>query len=484
MMSLPDPVALLEHLRSHPAETEWFEFKVNKFDANDVGEYVSALANSAMLHDKRQAYLVFGVADGSHELEGTSIRLKQQKVGGELFEHWLSRMLTPRINVAFEEFEIDGKHVEIVCVEPAYDRPVRFMNVAYVRVNSVKKRLDEFPEKERTLWYLTNRYAFEEGVAATHLAPASIAKRFFVLELADLLYGRQMTHEAAIEAFVDQRLLIDDSQGGYDITNLFALCAARRLSEFKTVAGKAPRVIVYKGNTKQTGVSDVTGEQGYAVAFSRLLKYLMDTTGGKEEMLHGIRKKVTTYPELAVREFLANTLIHQDLVATGRPTIEIFAEKIVFTNPGTSLVALDRLIDAPARSRNEHLAGLMRKANLCEERGSGIDRALWEVEEAQLAPPLFAEVGDATTVTMFSTTNFAAMSKDDRIRACYQHATLRYLEERPMSNGSLRERLGLNKNQYPQVSNVINDALAAGLIRPLDIDQGNRQARYVPHWAG
>lgn len=483
-MALADPVALLESLRAHPSETEWFEFKLNNFDPHDIGEYVSALANSAMLHDKRHAYLIFGVADGTHELIGTNIRLRRETVKGELFEHWLARMLNPRINVSIEEFDIDGKHVEIICIEPAYDRPVRFINIAYIRVNSVKKRLDEFPEKERTLWYLTNRYAFEEGVAATHVTPEEIARRFFVQELSELLYGRSMDLNAALQSFVADRLLIDDAQGGFDVTNLFALVAARSLGEFKTVAGKAPRVVVYKGNTKQIGAKDITGEHGYAIAFTKLLKFLMGATGGKEKMLHGLRKTVTTYPELAVREFLANALIHQDLVAAGRPTIEIFAEKIVFTNPGTSLVAIDRMIDAPARSRNELLAGLMRKANLCEERGSGIDRALWKVEGAQLAPPLFAQVEGATTVTMFSTTNFAAMSKDDRIRACYQHATLRYLEERPMSNGSLRERLGLNKNQYPQVSNVISDAVAAGLIRPLDIDQGNRQARYVPQWAG
>lgn len=169
-MALADPVALLESLRSHPAETEWFEFKLNNFDPEEIGEYISALANSAMLHDKRHAYLVFGVSDGTHELKGTNVRLRRETVKGDLFEHWLMRMLNPRINVTIEECEIDGKHVEIVCIEPAYDRPVRFLNVAYVRVNSVKKRLDEFPEKERTLWYLTNRYAFEEGVAAISFA--------------------------------------------------------------------------------------------------------------------------------------------------------------------------------------------------------------------------------------------------------------------------------------------------------------------------
>jgi len=483
MKSLPDPLALLEHLRSHPAETEWFEFKLSRFDQDEIGEYVSALANSAMLHQKGHAYLIFGIEDGSHEVLGTSLRLKTQKIGQDLFEHWLSRMLSPSINVQIEEVEIDDKHIEIVCIEPAYYRPVRFKGIAYVRVNSVKKRLDEYPEKERSLWMATSRYSYEEGVAASHLNNEDIDKHFLWKELSNLLYGRDLSLEQAIEAFVAEGLLLDDQQGGLDATNLLALAAARRLQDFKSVANKAPRLITYVGNTNSTAKEDVDGQHGYLVTFQRLLKLLVKSGGGKEELRHGIMRLKPTYPEVAIREFLANALVHQDLVAIGRPTIEIFKGRMVFTNPGSPLVEIDRVIDAPARSRNERLAGLMRKAKLCELRGSGIDRAVWAIEGEKQAPPLFAEADGSTVVTMFATANFGAMSKDDRVRACYQHASLKALENAPMSNASLRERLGLTKNQHAQASNVISDTLAIGWIKPLDMDQGNRNARYVPYWA-
>lgn len=483
MMSLADPLALLETLRSHPAETEWFEFKLSRFNENEIGEYVSALANSAMLHDKSYAYLVFGIADGSHEVLGTTLRLKTQKIGEDIFEHWLSRMLSPKINLHIEELDIDDKHIEIVCIEPAYYRPIRFKNVAYVRVNSVKKKLDEYPEKERALWMATSRYSFEEGVAAAHLLPEEIDRLFLWQELAHLLYQRRMSLDQAIEAFIQEGLLLDDQQGGLDATNLFALAAAKRLQDFKTVAGKAPRLITYQGNTNRTALDDVDGQLGYLVAFQRLLKLVVKSGGGKEEMRHGFMRYVPTYPEVAVREFLANAMVHQDLVATGRPTLEIFKDKLVFTNPGAPLIDIERVIDAPARSRNERLAALMRKAKLCELRGSGIDRAIWSVEEERQAPPLFAEVEGSTVVTMFATANFGAMSKEDRVRACYQHATLKYLDNMPMSNASLRERLGLTKNQHAQASNVIADTMVDGLVKPLDLDQGNRNARYIPYWA-
>ncbi|MDB5542792.1 MAG: putative transcriptional regulator [Devosia sp.] len=327
-------------------------------------------------------------------------------------------------------------------------------------------------------------FAFEEGVAATHLSAAAILEDFACRELGALLYEGEPSDETLLTYFANEGLIHDDKQGGFDITNLFALSAARDLTRYKTISDKAPRVIAYKTNTKLTGLEDTTGRLGYAVAFQKILAYVMRAAGGQEVLQHGVRRFEPAYPEKAVREFLANAMIHQDLVASGgRPLVEVFSDKIQFTNPGEPLVDIERLIDAPARSRNERLAGLMRKARLCEERGSGIDRALWSIEEAKLAPPSFAVVEGSMVVTMFKGTNFAAMSKEDRIRACYQHATLHHLKNAPMSNSSLRDRLGLNKNQYPQVSNVISDTIAAGLIRPLDVDQGNRLARYVPYWA-
>ncbi len=186
----------------------------------------------------------------------------------------------------------------------------------------------------------------------------------------------------------------------------------------------------------------------------------MDRIDHKEEMQHGSRVKVYAIPAIAVRELVANALIHQDLTTQGSgPAIEIYSDRLKITNPGKPFVEPDRLIDAPARSRNEDLANLMRRLTFCEERGSGVDRALEAIEKAALTPPLFQVVGDSMVVTVFAAKSFAAMSKEDRMRACYQHASLRWEANMPMSNQSLRNRFGLSEKQYPQVSNVIRDTI-------------------------
>jgi ATP-dependent DNA helicase RecG len=265
---------------------------------------------------------------------------------------------------------------------------------------------------------------------------------------------------------------------------LFAILAAKDLNQFGAVSNKAGRVIVFKGRDKVDGIHDETGQTGYAIVFPKMLSLVMEHVTGKEIFVHGVRKREQFYPEIAVREFLANALIHQDLNANGsRPTVEIYADKMKIFNLGRPFVQPERIIDAPPRSRNERLAWFMSRAGHCEERGSGITRALHAIEAAGQAPPLFQIIDESYVVTLFKTTDFGAMSKDDRVRACYQHAVIRHLNGEPMSNGSLRGRLGLKDTQASQASNVIKDSLDIGLIKPLDPDQGYRVAKYLPHWA-
>lgn len=67
-MNTAELQSLLDRLRAEPHETEWLEFKSNRYDSQELGEYLSALANSAGLLGKPRGYLVFGVADGTHNV--------------------------------------------------------------------------------------------------------------------------------------------------------------------------------------------------------------------------------------------------------------------------------------------------------------------------------------------------------------------------------------------------------------------------------
>jgi Putative DNA-binding domain len=128
-MAISNPCALLDRLLREPAESEWLEFKHNQSNVEEIGEYISALANAAMLADKDRAFLVFGVEDGSREKAGTAVRLKKVKKGAKNFENWIARLIEPGLMNECLDFSCDGLDFAIIVIEPSYQRPVRFSGI-------------------------------------------------------------------------------------------------------------------------------------------------------------------------------------------------------------------------------------------------------------------------------------------------------------------------------------------------------------------
>ena len=143
----------------------------------------------------------------------------------------------------------------------------------------------------------------------------------------------------------------------------------------------------------------------------------------------------------------------------------------------------DRFVDTPPRSRNEVLASHMRRINVCEERGSGIDKVVFQTELYQLPAPLFEVTGGCTRVVLFAPRDLAKMDREDRVRACYLHACLRYVSRKFLTNASLRERFGIKAKHSATASRLIRDAIEAGRILPHDPNASKKQMKYVPFWA-
>lgn len=166
------------------------------------------------------------------------------------------------------------------------------------------------------------------------------------------------------------------------------------------------------------------------------------------------------------------------------PLVELFADRIEITSPGAPLVPPDRFLDAPPRSRNEILAGLMRRMRICEERGSGIDKVVHAAEKSLLPAPDFRVVTDHLRVTIYALRSYNEMTKEERLRATYQHASLQWVSNYRMTNSSLRKRFGISEENSAMVSRLMADALDARLIKPFDPKSTSRkQSQYVPFWA-
>ena len=477
---------LVTELRKLPHETGWVEFKENNSNPEDIGEYLSALSNTAALQDKTNGYVIWGVKDGAHEVVGTTFQPAKSKKGNEDLESWLTHVINPRLHFHFYTLTHEGKPVVILEIPRAQGKPVQFQGMEFIRVGSYRQKLKDHPEIERDLWRVFDTTPFEELIASSHVDAPDVLSLLDYPAFFELLELPLPTdRDKILNRLADDRMIVPDAAGKWNITNLGAILFARNLDEFKTLARKAVRIIVYEGKGRLKTLREQPVRKGYAAGFKTLMDHLNALLPRSEVVgSGGIRREVPLYPEPAIRELIPNALIHQDFAMTGSgPMIEIFSDRMEITNPGEPLVTTDRFLDSPPRSRNEALASFMRRLGVCEERGSGVDKVVAETEKHQLPAPLFETVDGFTRAVLFTHRPLREMDRADRTRACYLHACLRYVERDPMTNSTLRARLGISEPNKAMASRIISDAIKDGRVKPDDPHQGRKFAKYVPFWA-
>ena len=475
---------LVTELVKRPNESEWVEFKHNFHSPEEIGETLSALANGACLHNQSHGYLVFGVQDKTHKIVGTTFKAKVHKKGNEELEMWLTNRLNPRIDFVSYEFDYDeNMHISLYVVPAAHNRPVEFLHKPYIRINSNNMNLGEYPEKEGKIWRKGSNKPFEVEIAKSNVFSAEVVKYLDTQAYFDLLKIPYPTTQAAVVDKLLKEGLIVKNNSTYDITNLGALLFAKNLEDFEELSRKSIRVIVYRGRNKVETEREQIGKKGYAVGFSGLIDWVNSQLPANEEISKALRKDTRMYPEIAIRELIANAIIHQDFRERGFPMIEIFCDRIEISNPGLPLITPDRFIDEYI-SRNEKLADIMRRTGICEEKGSGLDKVIFENELYQL-PAINIQITEKRTrVTIYSYKDLNHLDKKDKIRACYQHACLRYVSNDKMTNQSLRDRFRIEDQNAAIASRIIRDTLEDGMVKEDDPESNSRKyKKYIPFWA-
>lgn len=467
------------------SEQEYIEYKENNDNPERIAKYVSALSNSAAIYNQKFGFMIYGVADENLSIVGTKFKPHSLKKGNENFVAWLERNIHPSINIEFHEMKLEDKSVVVIQIPAAQNTPTAFNTDRYIRSGSSLKNLKDFPNKETQLWDKLNKTSFEEEIAMENVSIDDINSLLSIdTYFKEMNIPVPASLDLTIEFLLGDGLITRNPDGSYNITKLGAISFAHRLSDFKNMKKHALRVVKYLGVNKLQTESDYTGTKGYAVGFNGVLQYV-NSKVSKYEVYEGAKRiEKSDYPELTLREIIANALIHQDFSITGTsPMIEIYVDRIVITNPGQPLIPLDRLMDAPPRSRNEKLADLFRKMGFIEERGSGIDKAVIELEDAGLPAPRMRDGASFFELTLFTKKEFSQLREADKLQSIYLHASRKWLEEDFLTNASVRNRFGLSKNDSSKASKVIAKAVEQNLIVPYDKEASSKYMKYWPYWA-
>ena len=379
--------SIINEARKNQNELPWIEFKDNFSNPDEIGEYVSALSNTAALYNQEHAFMIWGVNNETHNLTNTSFDPFKSVKGNQDLSLWISTQLDPQVQFYFHKTIIEGKRVVLLEIGRAFSSPIKFRGEDYIRIESAKKKLKDFPDTERELWAIFSKKPFESLIAMENVSADYVLRELDYPAYFDMLNLELPSNKnQIISTLLDDSMIFKSEAGGYNITNLGAVLFARRIADFPSLERKSVRVIKYDGTDRIASASkEQIGGKGYANGFEGLIDYINNLIPSNEVLGKAIRKVVPMYPEIAIRELVANALIHQNFFMQGTsPIIEIFNNRLEITNPGTPLIDKSRFVDHPPISRNEILASFMRRIGICEERGSGYDKVVFQTEFYQL----------------------------------------------------------------------------------------------------
>lgn len=462
----------LESLISRPREDENLEFKKaeHTFAMSKVYRYCVALANEG------GGKLILGVTDFQpRRITGTSAVSDTTTASSQIFNKL-------RFRVEVEEVQHPNGRVVIFHV-PSRPRGTAYQHEGAYLMRSTEELVSMSEDRLRLI--------FDEGKpdwlgesALDGCTDADVVRLLDTQKYFDLLGIPYPTTQGGVLERFQSEQLISRSHATWSILNLGAILFAKRIQEFGLLGRRAPRVIVYEGSGKLQTKLDQPGTMGYAVAFEGLVQFVGGLSPSNEIISNALRTESQMFPQIAIRELVANALIHQDFNETGSSVlIEIYDDRMEISNPGIPLISTDRFIDE-YKSRNERMADLMRRLGICEEKSSGVDKVINAAEVLQLPPPDFRVGAHHTTAVIFAHLDFEQMDREARIRACYQHCCLKYVMNSRMTNQSLRDRFKLPAKRSETVSRILRDALDEGKIKLSDSTvKSVRYRSYIPSWA-
>ncbi|MBM3328937.1 MAG: MloB [Calditrichaeota bacterium] len=459
--------------RSLPSETQKIEFKEAKvqIDSREICKYCTAIANEGGGH------LILGVRNKPipREIVGSKAIHDPVKETERLFSE-----LSFRVEIE-EVLHPEGRIV-------VFTIPSRPRGTAYKYDGRYWERIGQ---QLREMSSDTLRRIFAEGTPDWLEEYSKIDLTLDeVLNLLD--YGYFFSRfelplptekRSIVGRFVMERL-VDERNYTYSIRRLCSILFARNLSDFPDISRKLVRVIVYNDSSKLNPRQERSFIRGYGVEFEPIVDFVMSQLPQNEVIERAVRREVRMVPELAVRELVANAMIHQDFQVQGATImIEIFPNRLEISNPGMPIINVDRFIDG-YQSRNGRLTDLMRLLGYCEARSSGIDKVINAAELYQLPAPEFRGDLIRTTAILYGQRSLDQMTGSDRVRACYQHCALKYVMRERMTNQTLRERFRLPEQKRSTISQIIQSAVQTGKIKIDERTTGSRKfARYLPYWA-
>lgn len=352
---------LVNELRAFSFEKEWFEFKENWLQPAQLGEYISAISNSAAMLGRDYGYFVWGISDKEgHELVGTSFD-PDCEVNHEPLKHYLARQLEPSVDFNFFEEKINGKRIVVLRISCARIAPTAFGGNRFIRIGSSKENLRKYPQREAALFSVISH-----GVPTLENTPA---------QRQDLSFSQLLMYYAAKKVQLNPEtfeinLGLKMNDGRYNLL-------AQLLSDD---SGTPIRFAIFSGKDKTSDMYSVRefGHQCLLYSLDEILRYgdVMNIMQADERDRVVERKDVPLFDEKAFREAIVNAFVHNAWVEGNEPMVAAFSDRIEILSRGTlpPHQTMRGFFAGESIPVNKKLSEIFLQLHISEKTGRGVPR--------------------------------------------------------------------------------------------------------------
>ena len=473
---------LILSLAANTEENEYIAFATHDNDPDDIGQRLSALSNMATIENAPHGYLLWGVEKQTHAIVGTDLSFSKWPDRKDSIEIYWKNLLSKTATLTLYEAQIEGRRVLLAEIAKAQFVPTAYKKTAYCRVNGNLRKLLDYPKIAKSLWGILSLQSEEGRIVKDHLSEDDVLS---LLDVSSYYQSLRLPlpgiKRAPINAFLDEGF-IKTEEDEYAITAIGALLFARDLSLFPSLSTKTIRLIRYGTSSRFSTIGRREWKAGYVISYQEVIRASLQFIAKPSISPRSNGNEQYFLPKPAVRELITNAIVHQDIGEGQGPLVEVFSDRIECSNAGPLLVKADRIIDAAPESRNKKMSAFFRRVEGEEASGSGFGTIAYVMETLHLPAPSIAETETGIRICLQWGKRFLTMVTEEKIQACYIHAVLCFLDRRPCTNSSLRERFGLGEDAKFQISRLIKSCVERGLIKPTE-NVGKKEASYLPYWA-
>ncbi len=353
---------LLNELFQFSKEREWFEYKENWFQPVALGEYVSALSNSAALVGKKHAYFIWGINDKTHEIVGTDFD-QYQDYKNEPYQNYLNRCLSPKLKLEFVEDIINNKRVVVLIIEAANDVPTSFNGERFIRIGSSKASMKDNPKLEKALFKVLETGYPTITNTTSQYQDLSFEKLF--------MYFGAKGIELRRETFKKNLLLLTED-GKYNI-----------LAQLLSDNSHLPlRLSVFEGETKGSNLYTIKefGFDCILYSLKNLLDYgdILNIIQSDEENRKEERKETPLFDIKSYNEAIVNAVLHNKWVNGNEPMISVFSNRIEILSRGTLAPAqtIEGFFLGESVPVNEKLSEIFAQLRISDKSGRGVPKII------------------------------------------------------------------------------------------------------------